>query len=110
MCSRNRRRSLTAEALFSSRAGVAALSAGTAVDAETQISEDLIQWADLILVMESVHRRRLQSRFGPLLQEKRVAVLGIADKYAFMDQKLVQILEVKVAAYVRDFGNGAAHQ
>src|SRR5580658_4701544 len=44
VCSRNRRRSPTAEAVFSTLEGVESLSAGTSPDAETPISADLIEW------------------------------------------------------------------
>jgi predicted protein tyrosine phosphatase len=104
VCSRNRRRSPTAEAQFASQVGVETLSAGTAVDAETIISAELIEWADLIFAMETVHRRRLEDQFAKLLAQKRVVVLGVADRYRYMDSQLVEILRKKVSPYlpVRD--------
>jgi predicted protein tyrosine phosphatase len=100
VCSRNRLRSPTAEAVFSAYEGVEALSAGTNPDAENQISADLIEWADLVFAMESVHRRRLQKRFGALLRAKRIVVLGIPDNYKYMEPELVRILEKSVAPYL----------
>lgn len=97
ICSRNRRRSPTAEAVFGSQPGVEVLSAGTSPDAETPVSSDLIEWADLIFAMESVHRRRLLDRFGPLLKEKKIKVLGIPDNFEYMDSRLVSILEEKLS-------------
>ena len=64
MCSRNRLRSPTAEAVFSQREGLDVLSAGTAVDAETPLSAELLDWADVIFAMEGVHRRRMEQRFS----------------------------------------------
>jgi predicted protein tyrosine phosphatase len=96
ICSRNRLRSPTAEAVFSGLPGVEALSAGTSPDAETPVSADLIEWADLVLVMERVHRKRLKERFGSLLSEKRIVVLGIPDKYKYMQPELVDLLRKKV--------------
>ena len=52
VCSRNRRRSPTAEAVASAWPGVEAVSAGTAPDAEARVSGDLIRWADRIVVMD----------------------------------------------------------
>jgi predicted protein tyrosine phosphatase len=96
VCSRNRRRSPTAEAIFSSLEGVESLSAGTSPDAETPISADLIEWADVIFAMENVHRRRLQKSFGKILKAKKITVLGIADEYEYMDPELIRILRAKV--------------
>jgi predicted protein tyrosine phosphatase len=98
VCSRNRRRSPTAEAVFSTLEGVESLSAGTSPDAETPVSADLIEWADVIFAMESVHRRRLQKSFGKILKAKKITVLGIPDDFEYMDPELVRILRAKVGA------------
>src|ERR1700692_1374500 len=92
VCSRNRRRSLTEEAVFSDLQGHSVLSAGTSPDANTPVSADLIEWADIIFAMEAVHRRRLNQRFSALLRTKRIVVLGIPDEYGYMDQSLIDIL------------------
>lgn len=96
VCSRNRRRSPTAEAVASAWPGVEAVSAGTAPDAEARVSGDLIRWADRIVVMEPRHRRRLASAFGELLRDAHVTVLGIPDDYAFMDPELVHRLRQRL--------------
>lgn len=101
VCSRNRLRSPTAEALFASYADIEASSAGTSIDADMVISAELIEWADIIFPMERTHQRKLLERFGPLLKAKRVVVLGIADKYKYMDADLVTILQRKVSPYLR---------
>ncbi|MGA9669287.1 MAG: low molecular weight protein tyrosine phosphatase family protein [Terracidiphilus sp.] len=100
VCSRNRLRSPTAEAVFSAYDGIEALSAGTSPDAENPVSTELIEWADLVFAMESVHRRRLQKQFGSRLRAKRVVVLGIPDNYKYMEPELVRILEGAVAPYL----------
>jgi predicted protein tyrosine phosphatase len=100
VCSRNRRRSLTAEALFSGRAGLSVLSAGTRADAETVISADLVEWADLILAMEKHHRDDLTRRFGKLLQDRKIAILGIRDQFDYMDSELVRLLQQKVEKFI----------
>jgi predicted protein tyrosine phosphatase len=100
VCSRNRLRSPTAEAVFATCAGFETLSAGTSPDAETPVSGDLIEWADVIFAMESVHRRRLKQRFPPLLRNKKVVVLGIPDEYGYMDPTLVALLKSKVARWL----------
>jgi predicted protein tyrosine phosphatase len=101
VCSRNRRRSPTAEAVFSTYPGVEVASAGTSSDAELPVSADLIEWADVILAMQSVHRRRLNARFASKLKGKRLVVLDIRDDFNFMDAELVRILKVKVLRCVK---------
>jgi predicted protein tyrosine phosphatase len=79
---------------------VEALSAGTAPYAENPLSVDLIEWADIIFAMEGVHRKRINERFGPLLCGKKIVVLGIPDKYGYMDPELIAILEKKVPQHL----------
>jgi predicted protein tyrosine phosphatase len=101
VCSRNRFRSPTAEVLFSAYPGVSTMSAGTAPDAEVVVSADLIEWADIVFAMEPVHRRRLNDRFGEQLKGRKVVVLGIPDKYEYMDPDLVRFLRAKVSQHIR---------
>ena len=101
ICSRNRLRSPTAERLFASWPGVESDSAGLAADAEVALSAEQLEWAELIFVMEPVHRRRLQQRFAPWLRGKRVICLDIPDDYDFMQTELVELLRRKVSAYLR---------
>lgn len=96
VCSRNRLRSPTAEAVFASSPGVEVRSAGTAPDAEERISLDLVEWADLIVAMEAQHRRQLVKAFGSQLRDTQIAVLGIPDVYAFMAPTLVDLLRQRV--------------
>lgn len=97
ICSRNRLRSPTAEATFSGRDGIEALSAGTSPDAELQVDADLIEWADLIVAMERSHSRNLAKAFPALMRGKEVTVLGIPDDYRYMQPELVELLERKMA-------------
>jgi predicted protein tyrosine phosphatase len=93
VCSRNRLRSPTAEAVLNGVEAVTAISAGTNNDAETPLSGDLIIWADRIYVMETSHRKKITQKFGPLLKDKPVRNLAIPDNYKFMDPDLVAIIK-----------------
>jgi predicted protein tyrosine phosphatase len=101
VCSRNRRRSPTAERLFAGRADLEVASAGLAPDAEEVVTPEALAWAKLIFVMEGVHRARLQRRFGGRLRHARVVCLDIADDYEFMDPVLVGLLETRAAPHLR---------
>ncbi len=101
VCSQNRLRSPTAEAVFSAYSRVEAISAGTNNDAHTPVSADLIEWADVIFCMEKVHKNKLTSKFKAELKTKRLVVLDIPDNYEYMDPELVRMLKSKVPRYVR---------
>ena len=101
ICSANRLRSPTAEAVFASWPGVETDSAGLDNRADVQLSTEQIDWADIIFVMEAVHRRKLSERFGEHLKGKRIVVLGIADDYRFMQPELVGLLVSRVGRYLR---------
>ena len=100
VCSRNRLRSPTAEAVFCDHPNVEVASAGTNHDAETPLTADLVAWADIIFVMERSHRAKVSSRFRSALKNTPVVCLDIPDKFAFMDPALIRILKTKVTRYL----------
>lgn len=77
LCSQNKLRSPTAEAVFADHQKVEVDSAGLNKDAEVPLSEEQVEWADLILVMEKEHRNRLNRKSGKALGGKRIVVLNI---------------------------------
>ena len=100
VCSQNKLRSPTAEQVFAQRPDIEVASAGTNSDAETPLSAELINCADVIFVMEKAHRTKLQQRFRASLKSKRIVCLDIPDKYRFMDPELVQLLEARVSRHL----------
>ena len=101
VCSRNKLRSPTAEAIFAEHDAIDVDSAGLNQDAVVPLSEEQVKWADLILVMEKGHRNRLNRKFKSALAGKRVAVLDIPDKYNFMDPSLIALLKTRCSPYIR---------
>jgi predicted protein tyrosine phosphatase len=100
ICSENRLRSPTGEEVFSQYEGVNAIGCGTNKDAVTPVSGDLIEWADIIFVMENSHRNKVNRKFKELLRGKRLICLGIPDDYERMDPILVRLLENGVLRYI----------
>ena len=98
LCGRNRLRSPTAEHLFAKWPEVETASAGLNPDADNPVCSEMIEWADVVLVMEHSQRRKLNEQFGKRLAQKRVVVLDIADDYKYMQPELVRLLEAKVPA------------
>lgn len=101
VCSENRLRSPTAEEVFSRYDGINAIGAGTNSDAYTPVSGDLIEWADIVFVMEKSHRNKVSRTFKPLLRNKKLICLDIPDNYERMDPDLIRLLETRVRSHVR---------
>ncbi len=100
VCSQNRLRSPTAEQVFAGYPGVESSSAGTNHDAENPLTAELVEWAEIIFVMEKTHGNKLRARFRKQLAGKRVICLDIPDNYGFMDPALVQLLKAKVTRFL----------
>jgi predicted protein tyrosine phosphatase len=96
VCSQNRLRSPTAEAVFSKLPGLECLSAGTDDKANVPLDPELIEWADTIYAMETSHRTRISKKFKKHLAGKRIVVLNIPDEYEYMEPALIAVLERKV--------------
>ena len=104
VCSMNRLRSPTAEQVFANHPGVECDSAGLNNDANNPVTGELVEWAELIFVMERSHRTKLLKRFKRHLANRRVVCLDIPDDYDFMDPELVELLKRKVTPYLRSRG------
>jgi len=100
ICSQNRLRSPTAEQVFADWPGVETASAGLNNDAENPLTPELLEWANLVFVMERAHRNKLSSRFRAHLGHQRVICLDIPDEYDYMDPMLVRLLRVKVPPHL----------
>ena len=100
ICSQNQLRSPTAEQVFSSHAGLEVASAGLNAGAQTPVTPELLQWADLIFVMEKAHRSKLSKKFRLSLNGKPVICLDIPDEYEYMDPILVKLLNTKVSKFL----------
>lgn len=102
ICSRNKWRSRTAETIFKNHPFHGVRSAGTASSARIRVQENHIKWADVILVMEDHHKRRLRERFGKALRQKKISVLHIPDNYEYMDEELIEILTISCQSYFEE--------
>ncbi|MBF2015879.1 MAG: phosphotyrosine protein phosphatase [Rivularia sp. T60_A2020_040] len=103
LCSKNKLRSPTAEAVFSEYEGLEVESAGLNQDAEIPLSAEMIEWADIIFVMEKSHRNKLSKNFQSFLKGKRVVCLDILDEYDYMDLDLIKLLKDKVLPLLGTF-------
>jgi len=61
---------------------------------------ELLEWADMIFVMERSHRNKLSKKFRSYLKNKRIVCLDIPDEYGYMDHVLVKILKRKMLPFL----------
>jgi predicted protein tyrosine phosphatase len=100
VCSRNKRRSLTAEKFFEGFSAYRVRSAGTQPGARIVITEGHLGWADIIFVMEKSHLNRLRQKYPEALQGKRIITLHIPDDYELMQPELIDELRCKLGPHV----------
>lgn len=101
ICSRNQWRSRTAEDIFKNVDGISVRSGGTSSSARIKVNEKLLEWADLIFVMEKQHKQWLQQKYPSLLDHRQVVVMDIPDDYEYMDIELIDMLERVMKPYLR---------
>ncbi|MFN3849484.1 MAG: low molecular weight protein tyrosine phosphatase family protein [Spirosomataceae bacterium] len=98
VCSRNKRRSLTAEMIFRNHEKFDVKSCGTSPQSRVKINEKLIRWADTIYVMEKRHKEIITQQFRSEIQGKILKVLFIPDEFELMDERLIEILQEKITS------------
>ena len=98
VCTGNIDRSPTAEALLRKKAGFDVRSAGTWIGAPTRISEALVDWADIILVMEEEHKKAILSMKQGA--ESKTTVLGVPNRYLRGDPELIETLKAKLSRHL----------
>jgi predicted protein tyrosine phosphatase len=99
VCSRNQWRSPTAEAIYKNSSTHSVRSAGTSDSARVRLSQTIVDWAELIFVMEHKHKKRILSQFEV---SSDIIVLDIPDEYGYMDEELVEMIKTSVASYIDD--------
>jgi predicted protein tyrosine phosphatase len=102
ICTANLQRSPTAESLFQNWGGRwETKSAGINPEpGGTLLTQELIDWADLVLAMEAVHAYYIESHFR--CGSNKLRILGIRDRYYRDDPELIQELKEKVAPILDD--------
>jgi predicted protein tyrosine phosphatase len=102
VCTANQHRSRTGEDIFRRDSRHEARSAGTDVledDPDEQpLTWELLDWADVVFVMEPYHREVIEERYPDCL--KRIVVLNIGDIYYRCDPHLINLLQKRVEDYL----------
>jgi len=95
VCGRNKRRSRTAEYIFKNDNRFNIRSAGLSPKSDRKISEKDLNWADLVLVMETRQRAKVRELYLNL-ELPDIEMLNISDDYEFMDEELVLLLTERI--------------
>ena len=93
ICHYNRKRSATAERVFGKDPALDVLSAGTSDEAMVQVNQRMLEWADIVFVMDDEQVQALAQMFPEHPALPQVVCLDIPDKYHFLDPGLVTVLE-----------------
>ncbi|HRB72397.1 MAG TPA: phosphotyrosine protein phosphatase [Flavobacterium sp.] len=107
ICSANKQRSKTAEDYFSTKYPQKTFtSAGTNLkicerEGTNPLTTALLEKADLIFVMENRHKKEVKNVINGQLK-KEIIILNISDIYKYYQKELLEILEEKVTAYLKD--------
>lgn len=100
VCAQNRIRSYTAEKMFADSNRYKIRSRGIAADARIPLTDDDLDWADVVFVMEKNHRNRIYKRFRDKAKSKRITCLYIEDIYEPMEDSLIAELRYKLSPYL----------
>jgi predicted protein tyrosine phosphatase len=100
ICHQNRSRSATAERLFCKRSDLDVRSAGTSPDALVRVTAGMLDWADLIFIMDAAQQRALEGLFPAHPALHAIVCLNIPDDYLFLQPELVRLLEERVAGHL----------
>jgi predicted protein tyrosine phosphatase len=108
ICRHNRMRSATAERIFSKRADLDVRSAGTSDVALARVNAHMLDWADVIFIMEDQQRTSLRERFKDHPALDRLICLDIPDEFDFLQPELVELLQARAAPHLPVRGAAAA--
>ena len=100
ICYYNRKRSATAERVFSRNLALDVRSAGTSDEAMVQVNERMLEWADVVFVMEDAQQRELARMFPDHPGLSRLICLDIPDRYEFLDPDLVTLLQERAQPHL----------
>lgn len=96
-------RSATAEKIYEEDKRFYVKSAGTDSSARVILTNELVEWADSIVVMEKHHRNFIRKKFPAIYDKKKIVCLYIEDIFDFMQPELIQLLQRKFeSVYARN--------
>ncbi len=96
VCTINQMRSLTAEEIYRDDPRFEVRSAGTDQTARVMVTNEILSWADRIVVMEKHHRNFIREKHPSIYENKKIVCLYIPDEYDYMQKELIFLLKDRV--------------
>lgn len=103
VCTYNKMRSRTGEEIYRYDERFNVKSAGINTDAPQQVDDELLEWADYVVVMEDLHVRWILYYFPESAQLTEIIKLDIPDAYYFMEAELVLMIKDRFEEKLRQF-------
>lgn len=100
LCAKNKWRSPTCETIYRGDPRLMVRSAGVKQGARRYVTENDIEWADLIFVMEREHKKIIHEQFNHL-HLPEIVVLDIPDEYHYMCPHLQHLIGEAVEPVLR---------
>ena len=100
VCKYNQMRSRTAESIYSDDSRYFVKSAGISKKAKVRLTTDLINWADIVFVMETKHRDTIVASYPTESISKEIVSLDIPDTYCYMETVLVELIKNNVNSFL----------
>ena len=106
VCSHNRVRSLTAEAVYRGRPDLEVRSAGIADDAPVPVPRELLDWADQVFVFSNRQRKFIEGHFGSSAPGRIVVNVRLPDRFMYKSPELIMELTRRIFPYLGRPANG----
>lgn len=96
VCNQNKHRSVTAQELFADQ--FQTKSAG--LYNGTPLTDQLLEWADIVFVMDDEQRRDIGQRFPKQYLNKQIISLNIPDTFAYNQPELKLLLKSRMEQHM----------
>ena len=96
ICTANLNRSPTAEIIFEDK--YLTKSAGIDMNSPNPLTKELLEWADIIFVMEDWHKEEIKNKYPDI--KKKIFSLQIPDMFFKMDKELIRLLRERTKKYL----------
>ncbi len=103
VCTVNVMRSATAHQIYSNDLRFQVRSAGTHHSAGTVLSKELLDWAEMVVVMEERHLNFIRKTYPAIFKGKNIVCLDVPDNYDYMQAELVALLRDRFEEFVWSF-------
>jgi predicted protein tyrosine phosphatase len=94
ICTLNLQRSPTGAEIFKDK--YETKSAGVDKTARQPVTAELLEWADIVYVMEDWQRTYISEKFTKEYLKAKIINLDIPDMFNFMNEELIRLLKEKV--------------